>query len=109
MLIRCWKLYVREGLYLYLSKKDIECIGERVYQAYKNLPDVANRKIYRISADKLIEDLLGLNLKYHHLSLDGSVLGVTSSFGGIEYKAFDYDDKETYLYLTEKPFSSKEI
>lgn len=61
----------------YLSRRDIEIIGERVYKAYKKLPDLAGTTIYKILPDKLIKDVLGLNLEYHHLSLDGSVLGLS--------------------------------
>ena len=63
----------------YLSRKDIEAIGERVTKAYFRLPDLTGKTVYKITPDKLITDLLGVNLEYHHLSLDGSVLGLTSS------------------------------
>lgn len=70
----------------YLSRKDIEIIGNRVIQAYMRLPDFVGKTIYRITPDVLIRDVLGLNLEYHHLSLDGSVLGLTR-----DTTTFDYD------------------
>ena len=86
----------------YLSRKDIEAIGERVTKAYFRLPDLTGKTVYKISPDKLITDLLGVNLEYHHLSLDGSVLGLTSSYGAVTYKVFDYADEESYCYLDGK-------
>lgn len=90
----------------YLSCKDIEAIGERVTKAYFRLPDFTGKTIYKITPDKLITDLLGVNLEYHHLSLDGSVLGLTSSYGAVTYKVFDYADEESYCYLDGKQYSS---
>lgn len=86
----------------YLSRKDIEIIGERVIRANRKLPDLQGTTIYKIIPDKLIQDLLGLNLEYHHLSLDGSVLGLTTSFSAIQYKVFDYADEESYCILDGK-------
>lgn len=86
----------------YLSRKDIEAIGERVTKAYFRLPDLTGKTVYKITPDKLITDLLGFNLEYHHLSLDGSVLGLTSSYGAVTYKVFDYADEESYCYLDGK-------
>lgn len=86
----------------YLSRKDIEAIGERVTKAYFRLPDLTGKTVYKITPDKLITDLLGVNLEYHHLSLDGSVLGLTSSYGAVTYKVFDYADEESYCYLDGK-------
>lgn len=86
----------------YLSRKDIEAIGERVTKPYFRLPDLTGKTVYKITPDKLITDLLGVNLEYHHLSLDGSVLGLTSSYGAVTYKVFDYADEESYCYLDGK-------
>lgn len=86
----------------YLSRRDIESIGERVFRAYTKLPDLIGTTIYKILPDKLITDVLGLNLEYHHLSLDGSVLGLTTPFSAVEYKVFDYADEESYCVLDGK-------
>ena len=87
---------------IYLSRKDIEIISERVIRAYMKLPDLQGTTIYKIIPDKLITELLGLNLEYHHLSLDGSVLGLTTPFSDVEYKVFDYADDESYCILDGK-------
>ena len=47
----------------YLSRKDIEAIGERVTKAYFQLPDLTGKTVYKITPDKLITDLLGVNLE----------------------------------------------
>lgn len=82
---------------LYLSRKDLEQIGARVYKAYKNLPDLKDNAIYSVDPEKLIKDLLKLKLEYHHLSLDGIVLGVTTPYRGLGYKIFDVADNEDYF------------
>ena len=38
----------------YLSRKDIEIIGNRVIRAYMRLPDFVGKTIYRITPDVLI-------------------------------------------------------
>ena len=86
----------------YLSRKDIEIIGNRVIRAYMRLPDFVGKTIYRITPDVLIRDVLGLNLEYHHLSLDGSVLGLTTAYSDVAYKVFDCADEESYCKLDGK-------
>lgn len=61
-----------------LSRKSLEAIAERVIRAYMKLPEVANRPVYRIYPETLAEKLLGLKIDYQHLSVDGSILGLTS-------------------------------
>ena len=53
----------------YLSRQGIEQIGERVIMAYRNLPDNKKSTLYRVDPIKLIEEVLKVNLEYHHLSL----------------------------------------
>ena len=86
----------------YLSRKDMEIIGNRVIRAYMRLPDFVGKTIYRITPDVLIRDVLGLNLEYHHLSLDGSVLGLTTAYSDVAYKVFDCADEESYCKLDGK-------
>ena len=86
----------------FLSRRDIENISERIIKAYRKLPDLAGKTIYKILPDKLITDLLGLKLEYHHLSLDGSVLGLTTPFSNVQYKVFDFADEESYCTLDGK-------
>ena len=37
----------------------------------------------------MIKDILHLNIDYHHLSLNGSILGVTTSYENYDYRIFD--------------------
>ena len=80
-----------------LSRKDLEAIADRVIRAYMKLPEVADRPVYRIYPEILAEKLLGLKIDYQHLSIDGSILGLTS-YGkiGIELPGVD-DSGEVYL------------
>lgn len=84
---------------IYLSRQDCENIGERVFRAYEKLPDLRKSTIYRVNPELLVREVLKLKLEYHHLSLNGSVLGVTTPYNGIEYKIFDYEDKEDFYYF----------
>lgn len=61
-----------------LSRKDLEAIGERVIRAYMKLPEVKGQPVYRIVPETLAETLLGLRVDYQHLSIDGTILGLTS-------------------------------
>lgn len=83
----------------YLSYYDIEQIGERVIRDYKKLADIEIPIIYKVDPIKLINEVLKAKLEYHHLSIDGTVLGVTTPISGIGYKIFDHDDKEEYFYF----------
>ena len=62
----------------HLSRLEIERIGERVLNAYRQLPEVAPRQLYRVEPELLIEKLLSLSLDFCHLSVDRSILGVTA-------------------------------
>lgn len=85
-----------------LSRNDIEAIGTRVYEAYKKLPDIAgNKHLYSIDPEILCREVLGLNLEYEHLSLDGSILGLTS-FTEYGVEIFENDDSEGFYYLDGK-------
>jgi len=61
-----------------LSYKDIEEIAEQVFALYKQLPEIKDKTIYRVEPELLLEKLLGLKTKYFHMTLDASVLGLTS-------------------------------
>lgn len=80
-----------------LSRRDLEAIADRVIRAYMKLPEIAGRPVFRIYPEILAEKLLGLKIDYQHLSVDGSILGLTS-FGkiGVELPGFD-DSGEVYL------------
>ena len=85
----------------HLSCKDIEAIAERVFSAYRELPDLKNTHIYRVEPESLLTKLLGLKIEYQHLSLDGSILGMTS-FSEIGVEVFDDTDQDTYFILDGK-------
>lgn len=80
-----------------LSRKDIEKIAERVLKAYKNLPENINTDITHIDPELLLTNLLGFNLEYTHLSLDGSILGATTTVP-MEIEVYAGDDSQ-YTYL----------
>ncbi len=61
-----------------LSRKDLEAIGDRVIRAYMKLPEVKGQPVFRIVPEILAETLLGLRVDYQHLSIDGTILGLTS-------------------------------
>lgn len=46
----------------HLSRDNIEVIANRVFKAYKALPDIKNSECYRIEPEKLILEVLGLNI-----------------------------------------------
>lgn len=71
-----------------LSRKFIEATGERVFAAYRKLPDVQEAPICRVDPELLAKKLLGLKVAYQRLSLDESILGVTSS-DSVEYWVYD--------------------
>ena len=82
-----------------LSRNDLEQIGERVVRSYRELPEFNGKTIYSIMPSVLIEKVLKLKMEYHHLSLDGSVLVVTTSYSDIGYRVFDIRDEEQYYYF----------
>lgn len=84
-----------------LSRKDIEAIAERVVQAYMHLPALQEQDIQRVEPVLLCEELLNLNVDFVRLSLDGSLLGLTS-FTELGVGVFEPDDSETIYYLDGK-------
>ena len=45
------------------SRKDIEGIAARVCEAYKKLPEFQGKPIYKIEPEKLVTDVLGLDME----------------------------------------------
>lgn len=84
-----------------LTRAYIEGIAERILKAYMNLPEIKGNEIYRIDPELLLTRVLGLKIEYAHLSLDGTVLGLTS-FDEVEVEVFDEADGEYYLCLDGK-------
>ena len=63
-----------------LKRTDIEAIGNRVYTAYRKLPQIAEQHmICAVDPDILLTDLLGLRIDYRHLSKDRRIHGVTAT------------------------------
>lgn len=85
----------------HLSRNDIEAIAERIISAYRELPDLKNRQIYRIEPELLLTKVLGLKIDYQHLSVDGAILGMTS-FKEIGVEIVDEADAETFYILDGK-------
>lgn len=84
-----------------LSRQNIETIAARVVNAYYQLPELQGKPIHRIDPELLLTDLLGLSIDYQHLSLDSSILGLTSVTPfGIE--VFGEDDSEAIYFLDGK-------
>lgn len=81
-----------------LSRKDIEGIAARVITAYKNMPVNEGKVLHRVDPELLVHGLLGLNIEFKHLSLDGSILGLTS-FGELGIQVYDEDDEDDVFYL----------
>ena len=86
----------------HLSRKEIEAIAARVVTAYKKLPELEGQPIYRIEPELLIRNLLRLNIEYHHLSLNGSVLGVTSPAENVGVRIYDNTDQEEFFFFDGK-------
>lgn len=86
---------------LKLSRKDLENIAERVLVSYRNLPEVKRKKMYRVDPELLLTKVLGLNIEYQHLSVDGSILGLTS-YEEVGVEVLDYADTDSYFFLDGK-------
>lgn len=84
-----------------LSRYDIECIAARVIKAYRNRPELEGQQIRNINPEFLTTGLLGLSLEYHHLSVDDSVLGLTS-YDEIGVGIFGQDDEDIFYILDGK-------
>ena len=63
-----------------LKRTDIEAIGNRIYTAYRKLPQVAEQHmICAVDPDILLPHLLGLDIDYRHISTDRLTFGMTST------------------------------
>ena len=74
----------------YLSRWDIEQIAYRVAKDYASLTGQRYEDLERVVPEVLLGGLLGLRIGYERLSLDGSVLGITS-FCEMEIGIFEGD------------------
>ena len=73
----------------YLTRADLERIAQRVLCAYWKLPE-AQETPYRVDPTLLAKRLLGLKVRYRHLSEDGELMGLTS-YGELELLLPDAD------------------
>lgn len=85
----------------YLSRDNLEEIADKIVCAYKKLPQLSGQKIYRIDPIILCEQLLKLKIEYWHLSLDRSILGLTS-FCEIGVEVFERDNSGAFYFLDGK-------
>ena len=84
----------------YLSRTDLEAIGDRVVRAYKKLPEIQGRPIERVDIDYLVEALLGLRIDYRHLSPYGDRLGLTAFCEvGVETFERNASSQEVIYYM----------
>lgn len=84
-----------------ILRADIESVGERVFDAYSRLPEVADSDICRVEPELLIKRMLGLSLDYQYLSPDESILGVTS-FEPIVITVFDICNRPFFYQMDGK-------
>lgn len=62
---------------VYLSRLELENMAQRLLRRYWKLPR-AQETPWRVDPDLLARELLGLTVRYRHLSEDASLLGLTS-------------------------------
>ena len=75
---------------LYLTRPDLERIAQRILRAYRKLPE-AQAHPWCVDPALLARRVLGLTVRYRHLSEDGELLGLTS-YG--ETEVFLPDERE---------------
>lgn len=81
----------------YLSRCDIEKIAEQVTRQYKKMYIPSHHICYAVDATKLAE-MLGFKIEYFHITVDGSILGQTSS-GRIWTEIYDEQMKKVFFEL----------
>lgn len=81
----------------YLSKREIEAIATRVVNAYQRMVGTTGPMSQRVCPELLIQNLLGLNITYRTLSIDGSILGMTA-FEQVGVKIYEKKNP-AYFYL----------
>lgn len=84
-----------------LSRSDIEQIAAQVIAAYRKLPQLSGKEIYKIDPEILCKDLLNLSIDYKHLSPTGTILGLTS-YAEVEIEVFEDDDTLSVCFLDGK-------
>ena len=79
----------------YMARPELEQIALRVLRAYRKLPE-AQEDPYRVDPVLLAKGLLGLTVRYRHLSEDRELMGLTS-YGELELVLPDEDRCGTCL------------
>lgn len=90
-----------------LTRNYINGVADRVTKAYMNLPEIKGKEIFCIDPELLLTKVLGLKIEYAHLSLDGSILGLTS-FGEVDIEIYDDANSEIFLCLDGKTVAVEE-
>ena len=85
----------------YLSRTEIEAIACRVIAAYVALPAHQDQMVTAVDPGVLAEDLLGLSVEYHRLSLGGAIHGATS-FAPLNVLVYDDPEHPEYCSLDGK-------
>jgi Predicted Zn peptidase len=82
---------------MYLSKEDIENIGDSVIEDYTNQNDIKNQ--LPVDIERFARSYLGLNIEYQKLSDNGKILGLTSYMGVVLELSFS--DGSSFLSVPE--------
>ena len=82
---------------MYLSKEDIENIGDSVLEDYATQNDIRNQ--IPIDIERFARGYLGLNIEYQKLSDNGKILGLTSYMGVVLELSFS--DGSSFLSVPE--------
>lgn len=75
----------------YLSYADLDAIAARVFRAYAKLPEAQMTELLYVDPELLLKSLLGLQIEYRHLSLDGRTLGITA-YDDVGVEIYDADE-----------------
>lgn len=84
----------------YLSKREIEAIATRVINAYQRMVGTTGPMSQRVCPELLIQNLLGLDITYRTLSIDGSILGMTA-FDQVGVRVYE-NKNPTHFFLDGK-------
>ena len=77
------------------SRNDLERIAGKVVAAYMCSLSVPKEDVYQVDPEQVAQDLFHLSLEYLHLSLDRTILGMTS---GSEYWVEVFDESMESLF-----------
>lgn len=81
----------------HLSQQEIEEIAHRLLTMYCNLPEHRNKRFYKVDPEIMVKNVLGLNIGYERLSLQGDILGLTA-FEEVGIEVYD-DYGRGHMYM----------